>query len=470
MSRKNVDFERLYKERTIIISDLFKEILRKIWVIVILVVVCALIFAGKQYKTDKEEAESSQQATIVESTLSEDDMMTVESVYKQYQSLEYQKRYMDESVLMNIDPYNESRVFMRFKVESESDNAGDIVLDLKNYVSTNGSLADDLQATYPDVNRAYLVELVNFSQDTITVSSSSDSDDGFVISGEDMFTIRVINTDEESCQQLADAVRKCINSYQRKSEQQFGSYELTMISSNAIQTTDTSLANSQSDKLSTIISLQNSINSSRAEMSSQQINALNSLISGIEEEDSADTAQEVTEVHVSINMASAGIGALIGLVIGLIVLIIYYVARGTLNTASEFTDAFNVPVFGRVSHRRRMGKKALSPDVEKQMVFVAVKNFCKAHNVDRMLLSGSGTDLSKQEWLNGLKDALDKEQIETEIADSLTASPETLDKLSQFKHVTLVEKLHSSAYKDVVREIELCAEQDINVAGAIVVD
>ncbi|MCD8209110.1 MAG: hypothetical protein LUD72_14320 [Bacteroidales bacterium] len=171
---------------------------------------------------------------------------------------------------------------------------------------------------------------------------------------------------------------------------------------------------------------------------------------------------------------------MIGIVIGIILIVLIYICRGTLNIVQEMPSEFGVAVLGQVHVKRPRSplvrgwrrltsrKKALPLETEQQIAITNLKNFCKNHQVDRLLLTGSRADMSENEWLNEVRELLQKDQIEAAIIGGLPDSPSALEELNQYSCIVLVETLRTSIYKDVVREMELCADQEKQVAGAIV--
>ncbi len=487
MNERETDYRQFERERIISVSDLFEEILRKIWLVIILAVVFAVLLAGYKYMSDKSKAEKSAGTVSFENmvnSLTDGEIREVNNILELYDSAEAAELYLNESVRMNIDSYHEERVLMQFALEAGDANLTEILQMIQNYV-TGGPLAAGLQEYYPDTDTTYLAELVTIDSASPTLDVSGLES---AVYQSNIFSVRVIHEDADACQQLADAVQHCLDTYLAGLSEYFGACEITLIDAYVSQVYDSSLKSTQATAVSDYVTLLGRINTLTGYLSDTQAEVLDAALAagtyverGSEEAvDNAGAGTASVKVHISRRYTVYGL--LIGIVVGIVLIILYYLCRGTLNIAQEMQSVFNVPVFGQVHVKRQRNplvrgwrrvtrkKKAVPTETEQRIALTNLENYCKSNQIDRILLTGSREDLAEDPWLKEVQSALRDDQIEAEIMGGLPDSPEALEKMNACPCVALVETLHASIYKDVVREMELCAEQQVQVTGAIVLD
>ncbi|MCC8067839.1 MAG: hypothetical protein LIO56_05620 [Lachnospiraceae bacterium] len=496
MNERDNDYKHLQRERMISLADLIEEIWRKIWLIIILAVVFAVLCAGYKYLSDRSKAEAAAKATSQaagDTSLTEEEMSEVNSVWRLYDQVSAAEQYMTDSIRMNIDPYHEDRVTMQYAIKMEDGGPSDLLEVFETYVE-EGGLGNDLQESYPDVDAIYLTELVSvvgedILPDTSGISSEAESEE--IVQTNSIFSVQVINGDEDEAAQLADAVEQCMNSYAKNLGNQLGAFSLTLVDRSAAQVYDSTLKSEQTSVLTDQITLQNRITTQTENFSDEQTAVLDNLLaSGTDSEDSnsaaevPDDSSAQTEAAAKVHISGRYIllGVVIGIVLGIIIIILYYLARGTLNIAQEMPGEFGISVFGQIHEKKVRNplvrawrrvvykKKPLPLETERQIVLANLKTFCKKNGIDHILLTGTGWNLTENESLQEIRTALAENGIEAEIAGGLPDSPETLELLLAASPVVLVETLHKSYYRNVVRETELCVEQGVQMAGAIVLE
>lgn len=486
MEEQQIDYEQFDKERIISISDLIEEILRKIWLIIILAVVFAVVFAGYKYSQDKSAAEviaDSVTTAELKDQLSADQMQKVNNVFALCTKLQQQQEYVENSPLMQINPYNEDRITMQFAIQTETGNSLDILNAIQSYINQKG-IAEDLKKEYPDIDNNYVSELVSFECDNDALRELPDSN--YVLTQANIFSVQVLQIDETSCQKLADAVLDCLAAYQVQTNERLGSYQLELLNESYLKAVDSELQSYQYSKVDSLISMQDRVTNQMAALSDTQNQVLSGMLSNEEiiEIDSVNKESAIAQesITVSISKKYLGIGILAGIILGIILIVLRYVTRGTLNLSVEFQNMFNIRTFGQVNLLQRSNilirmwrkitnkKNPLSLEEETQLTIANVKNYCKRNQVNRILFTGSGESLSTNAWMKDVLTALRQQQIEAEVANDLLYSSETLEIMTDYDYVVLVETLHVSRYGDVKQEIQKIMEQNVHIAGAIVLN
>lgn len=471
---KNMEIKR---ERIISISDIVEYILRKIWLIIVFVILGAVVCSGYKYAKDKKAYSSvadSDTKIDYEELLNEDEIRQVDISYTLYHQLKQQQQYIDDSILMKIDPYDESQGILQYKIDAADGNISDIKNAIIDYVKEGGiSEKLDVQDNIDDIS-----ELVSVVGNTDYLNNTDvEEDDSHIL------TIRVIQEDMETCKSLANAVNNAIVSYKEQLQNSFGNIQMDMFNCSYQTKMDSELQDYQYEALKKVTSMQEHLDSQNAKLNDNQKSFLNEKIisENVDEVQSDTNSIDDTQVVSAPQFSKkyAVLGAVIGFVCAVIILILRYLSRRTLNIAVEFKDTLQISVLGQINEQEKNNvlvniwrkivnhKKTLSVDQEKKIALKNVTSYCEKMNLSDVLIIGCVNDLEKNEWVVGLKKELENQKIQTEIAGNILEKPEALEKLSTYSNVVLIEKLHVSKYEDVVSEIEKCTKLNVGVVGAI---
>lgn len=225
--------------REISLRHLFWKVMLgwKLWI------VCAVLFAillpGVKYAKDTRAYKAAQQPQDnQEVTFTKEEQQQIDDVKSLHVLMDKNSTYMQESLLMNIDPYQEHMLELKYYIDSDytynyfKDNKQDYTSAITNaYVdyAANGLSQKEI---WQDVNMKaedkYLAELV---------SANVDSDN--------TFSVLVKYTDDESLQSVSKAIQKNLKDRQADIEERIGSHKLVLVSENYQIQTDSDLANAQ---------------------------------------------------------------------------------------------------------------------------------------------------------------------------------------------------------------------------------
>jgi hypothetical protein len=483
MEKKQIDYAELGQERIITVSDLIVEIIRRLWFVILMAVVFAVLLGGYKYVKDIKEASVEQTDTDIsdaESELTEDELKEVNNVLLMQDNLCQQQEYTENSVLMQINPYNESTVVLQYHFETEQseetiDYSNDLLSSYQNYVN-DGALASDLAKKGEKLDIQYLAELISFTSD-------SNGENGVAetitwVSGKS-FEIKVIHADEDACQALALKVNECMEEYQRVLQETLGEHSLILVGNTYSRVVDKSLWSYKYDRANSIVAMQEKIDTLKDKMSEQQLEAFEKSSKQIvadQQEENAETEQ--TSVRVSKKYVAAG--GLCGILLACILLVVLYVLRGTINKAEDIQYLYNLRILGELNASDRkniflivwnriLGKKgtALTVEEEEQLFMSNLKISCEKNGIQKLLINGNGQQNTG--WMESVKKELCQTGVEVIIEDDIFHSPDTFEKLKEIDYVVLVEKIRNSRYEDIVGEIRICMEQQIEILGAVVV-
>ncbi len=481
MEKGNINYSELGKEKTVTVGELWREIGRRFWVVIILAVVFALIFGAYKYYRDSRDAEKEASAAgeiVVDDSLTDEEITEVENILRVKENMADLQNYIDNSVLMQIDASNVSTVVLQYRIEVPTEAVTekyeqDLMAAYQSYIE-NKALVSDLTEDGYDVDEQYLGELIDVSID----SGTADSDD--TTSEEEeaaarCFTVQVIHEDQESAEELADLVEEQIDTYQNKLTAEIGSHTLTLLNRAYVSAVDTGQRTYKSDRIGNILSMQDRVEEMEEDLSSaqqellQQYEDLGITSSSVVDEDTEEDAEQTT---VRISRRYVLLGAVVGIVVAIILLIVICIMRGCIMSPNDIRRLYNLRVLGelKLSGNGRVKQGGISMAQEQQMkvLLANLKNVCAENGIKEILFGGS----TKWKEDDGLAEQLGEEMakvgIKTTYIADLPYSAEAIGQLDEWKTVVLLEKNRDAAFEMIEAEIRTCLEHEARIVGVVV--
>lgn len=490
MEKKKVDYSQIGQERIITIADLIREVIRKLWLVLIAAVLFAVIAGGYKYYKDYTAAASAQtnenSMQQVIGRLSKEDQDEVNNILLIEDNMIEQQSYVENSVLMKINPYEESTVTLQYffrtlsdSQEPEQDN--NTLMNLYQSYVDNGGLVADLAAAGEELDTQYLEELVSCE---VRLGSSGDSSETNILeAGATTFNIKVIHVDEAACNELADRIESCIKNYGAFLNDTVTSHEITLMDRSYSEVVDTNLWTYKYDRVNSIVSMQERIDTLKGELTADQLNIIETYANESQNMfQQTDSTEEPTEkISVGISKKYVAVGALGGILLACLFIIIFYILRGTINKADDLQYLYNIRVLGILNYKNKhnffmmiwhklLGQTdpQLSLNDQVKLLFSNLRITCQKNQIHKLLICGYNE--SEMDYMKAVWGRLKEQGIDIEYISNFLYSSEALDKLSLFGHVVFIEEIGKSRYSDIVKEIEVCMEQQADIVGAIVLD
>jgi len=151
------------------IKDLLWEFLRRWRLIVVLAIVCGVGLAAYQYRADLQKTDvkivKKTQAEL-EKAMGEQDLDEVSGAVALKNQLDQKSAYMDASVLMKINPYQEHVVLLQYYIDSDMELVAEDATEAYVAYVQDGYLAQAVadNGAY-DIEPVYMTELINTAMD-----------------------------------------------------------------------------------------------------------------------------------------------------------------------------------------------------------------------------------------------------------------------------------------------------------------
>lgn len=474
MEKQEIDYAEFERERVISIADLFREIVYKLWLVILIAVIFAALAGGYKYVKDSKANDIQTEvadAASLEVDMSESQKQQIYNALRVQENIKQQQEYLDNSVLIQIDPYNESKVSLQYYLICDGDYQRDLLNAYDDYVS-NGALAADLQANNVGLDVIYLNELVSYDGYEEKTNEAE-------LQSSKSFEVKVVHANADECQKIANAISTCLESYQSQLNSAVGEHRLVLVNQSSSQVVDKSLWNYSVDRITNLTTTKESLKTLKAEFNDDQLVVFQYYSAQAAGEEMQETvAAEATSV--SISKKCVALGAIVGSVLAVIFILLRYFAGGVVSTVSDLEGMYNLCILGNLQISKRSiwisiwdkltGRKKIAVEEEYTLLMLKIRNVCEKGGIKRLLISGSTGLQMDCEWISKLVSDLKKLGVEMEIADDVIRSSEVVDKLSKFEHIIFVEKMRSSRFADIAQEKKSCMEQKVQIEGVIILN
>ena len=464
--------------REISLRHLFWKVMLgwKLWI------VCAVLFAillpGVKYAKDTRAYKAAQQPQQDEAqtvTFTKTEQQQIDDVKSLQVLLDKNSLYMQESLLMNIDPYQEHMLELKYYIDSDytynysKDNKQDYTSAITNaYVdyAANGLSQKEI---WQDVNMKaedkYLAELV---------SANVDSDN--------TFSVLVKYTDDESLQSVSKAIQKNLKDRQADIEERIGSHKLVLVSENYQIQTDSDLANAQKAVTDLIKSYQDQITTMTSAMTEEQLKAVDSEVA-----DESDSKTEAEDAVVATTPVFSKKYVILGFVMGIFLAALYLVCVAVLSNklqeAEELVRFYKLRQFGiltqnkgskgltgfllRIKYRNQ---KMLSADASVQLAISNIELYCKNEGITKVFLTGSEIERVDKTTITKIVEGLGAKGIQTVYGENICYDAAAMREASEAGHVVLVEITDVSIYQEIEKELRMLKDWNVDVAGCVGVE
>lgn len=472
--------ESLIPERKLVLGDIVWYVLKKWRVLLVFILLFAVLLGGVKYRQDYKIANTpvvTQSLLDVKNSLSKDDLLLVEQLVILNNRIDYRNEYRSNSIMMNIDPFDEKTVTLQYFIDNENDEkSSDLIFAYRNYV-LNGKLGKDVVENLNlDTKPEYITELFQFE--------SSD---------ESSFSVVIRHSDEDECTAIADEVKNLLNQYKTIVGSKVGEHQLNILSDDKSTVVDDELDQIQRDDQTYVESLKISLSGLRSSLTDTTTTVLNNWdeILRLEAEGDEKAEQEENQVAqpthalVSIDGKYVLMGGLIGFFFATALLVLIYILSGKLRNKEELND-LQVINLGSVSLKKyrkglggyidkmvdkieRVGCKIPSKEQQIQHLVSNIQLACERTSIHKVCIV-STEKCDNEELLDTLKNELKKLSVELIYCSDVNYSSEALMNLSQCGNAIIMEEQQKSYYKEIRNEVGLCKENKINILGSILVE
>ena len=164
-----------------------------------------------------------------------------------------------------------------------------------------------------------------------------------------------------------------------------------------------------------------------------------------------------------------------------------YVMNDKVRVNDELDELFDIPQFGLVLRTKKYSKvfgkldrliynmkfrgRQVTTEVKAmKLAYVSVKLAALKGGYEKVSLMGCDIKGLSQHVCEQLTGALEKENIQVEVLNDVLYEAQAMNKLKNTQCVVLVERIGSTTYKEIYKEVEMLKRLEIPVLGGILVE
>lgn len=407
------------------ISSVFWNLLMQWKALLLVCILVSLLVMGVKYCSDRGAYESelaNQKASAEQSSkpadeqienalssLSPDQRDAVLFLVQQQDMIDTQKDYLNNSILLNIDPARQRQLSTHFLLKSDSATSMRTLVDSYNtFIHGEAFLSSLREIISPETDIEYIDELIatEHKADEVVIYDDSNS----VI-----YTVTIILPASVESDAVTDLVSSSISGYHDDLDSLVGEHSLKMISSEDRTIFNEDINTRRNALISSVNSLLTGIENSKGKLSEQQISAFESIISIKHAEDNIQDKETTGKSSSNTALQAPGLNkmyALLGFVLGAILYASSYVIilaiRKAVTSAQAAQSYTRVRLLGelyRLSEHKGLSwlfssakvarlKYGVKLDEARQInaLTSTMEAVCKHHNIDNIVLLRSGMD------------------------------------------------------------------------------
>ena len=428
-------------ENVIRVRDLFAELVRKCWLIIVCVLFFAIALGGLAVFENAQAKKSQAEAEIVETP--KEDLEELEEDYRQavltYEGL---VEYFEKSIWLSCNPYEVYQTELRYVISniSNEEDTASIRTSYHNYV-TLGRLFSDMYDADHKYEERYLSEVIKIDVEGFNNKETLRT-----------FSVIIYAKDAKQSAYLAKSVQKQMMKFAESLGATVGIHELALLETNTTEIIRRDLLTYRDD-------IRNNRNSWKDTVANRE--------AALEQAKIGQVVQE--EVEEKSVVKYLFLGAVVGGAVSVVIIIALYFFTNQVKTEEELEYLYEIKhlgncafnkknVFEKLADKLFYKDKNFNLDENIIQIFHKIKDICEQNSIGRIGLVGSANE-KEFECIEALKALLKNENIELMYTEELEDVP--------FKDAVFVVSIRRTLIQDVEVKMNSYKEEGLRVQGYI---
>ncbi len=449
------------------------------WIVACMLVMAIIAGVFKYQSTIKENKQLGQRTDISVEGIETDEPYQSGEFYEHAieqmgYDLKIQKDYLNQSVVMQLDPYHIVTGTISYYVEG-GEQTGSVIAAYSTFISS-GRLAEEMYAIDADIPVEDLRYLISFNNSTNETYKIEDKLVSPVLSDGSVFQIQIRMPDNELVENYLKRVKEIMVEYASQLQTEVAEHKLTELACVQSEMADADMQEYQSTMRSAYAT------------SVRNLQTLQTEFKTLQGAQDVHDAIASPENPVSSSIKFGVLGLLLGAFLSCIVLLLLYLLGGKLQDIGEFKEEFGMPLLGivRISGNKRKIFSVIDSWVfhlrggiyakvtfEEQIkiaaanVRTAITNNFHDKGTKRIMLSGT---MSKKD-ADALCLRLASEIPEASLSsyNQILFQSSALKELENYDGILFLEKRGTSDSSFIMQEKKIALDRDVRVLGTVVV-
>ena len=448
------------------VKDLIKECIRKIWIIIVAMVVFGILLAGFRYAKDKKNianttvAESTEKVDVekIVDDLERDDYNQVMTYVDLTNYRDQNRLYTADAKLMKINPYKVDTVLLQYYVNAEDENTRkDMAAAYLSYISGGSLAADIVENNDLEDSSSDIQELIQCDATGLTTGTA------FYTENTNTINMYVYGVDEQDAKDIASYVKESMDAYSQKLSA-VAPHTLTLFEEQYSVTCATKLVSLKNDRFGNLMTYNDRTTSYEGLLSDKQKESAQKIVSAQKENDELEDSNETGKTakkdetpKASISKKYLVVGAFLGLVLAVVIIVLRYMFDPTIKTSKDLQMFYGTNFIGDVAQ----ADGAL-------LAASKIINMCSNRQIKKVLIAGKMAT-ENEAAIKEVVDAVEKKGIVADIIGDILTDADAVQTLEAKSNVVLVEAVRKSKYEDFNQEKALCESLDAQLLGYIAI-
>lgn len=448
------------------VKDLIKECIRKIWIIIVAMVVFGILLAGFRYAKDKKNianttvAESTEKVDVekIVDDLESDDYNQVMTYVDLTNYRDQNRLYTADAKLMKINPYKVDTVLLQYYVNAEDENTRkDMAAAYLSYISGGSLAADVVENNDLEDSSSDIQELIQCDATGLTTGTA------FYTENTNTINMYVYGVDEQDAKDIASYVKESMDAYSQKLSA-VAPHTLTLFEEQYSVTCATKLVSLKNDRFGNLMTYNDRTTSYEGLLSDKQKESAQKIVSAQKENDELEDSNETGKTakkdeapKASISKKYLVVGAFLGLVLAVVIIVLRYMFDPTIKTSKDLQMFYGTNFIGDVAQ----ADGAL-------LAASKIINMCSNRQIKKVLIAGKMAT-ENETAIKEVVDAVEKKGIVADIIGDILTDADAVQTLEAKSNVVLVEAVRKSKYEDFNQEKALCESLDAQLLGYIAI-
>ena len=448
------------------VKDLIKECIRKIWIIIVAMVVFGILLSGFRYAKDKKNianttvAESTEKVDVekIVDDLERDDYNQVMTYVDLTNYRDQNRLYTADAKLMKINPYKVDTVLLQYYVNAEDENTRkDMAAAYLSYISGGSLAADVVENNDLEDSSSDIQELIQCDATGLTTGTA------FYTENTNTINMYVYGVDEQDAKDIASYVKESMDAYSQKLSA-VAPHTLTLFEEQYSVTCATKLVSLKNDRFGNLMTYNDRTTSYEGLLSDKQKESAQKIVSAQKENDELEDSNETGKTakkdeapKASISKKYLVVGAFLGLVLAVVIIVLRYMFDPTIKTSKDLQMFYGTNFIGDVAQ----ADGAL-------LAASKIINMCSNRQIKKVLIAGKMAT-ENEAAIKEVVDAVEKKGIVADIIGDILTDADAVQTLEAKSNVVLVEAVRKSKYEDFNQEKALCESLDAQLLGYIAI-
>ncbi len=455
------------------LRDMIYKVLCAWRLLAVLTISLAVLLGGGKFVMDTVQycrINEENQPTVItredlEAELTPAQLSTVKEAETLRELVKEKEAYVEKSLYLSIDPYNEHVVTLLYYVDAKT------TLDLINgtIIGKGGELAK-AYAAYINTNLFVDSQDENAMYYREVVQAECLTDSAY------QFAVTVKGATKEGVQTLAEQVKPLVEQGREQLAKTMGSHTLKLTNESYALTVDRQLMDEKEQFFIGFNTLRKNLSTLETGLNGSQLELYQfGTVPQLEEEVSVPQKPTLRLKYVIV-------GGVLGFFFGVVWVALMYMTGSRLRNAEELADIYGVDTLGTLPTKKRKRKfgfvdrlierfftrEKWTKDQRIAFTVAHLKMMSEKHQADQLVLM-TNLKLTRHEksLVEEVVTRLQQQGITVTLGEQIHQNLDSYERVRACGYAVLLEKEGTSFYTDIQQELTLCRQADIQIVGAV---